>query len=260
MRYKKGFTLAEILIVLMVIGVIAAMTIPSVMKGVVEGQLKAGYKKAYNTIANFAHAEKTAGFLPATNISSETVRLFEMLNADLTVMGYVSTADSQINSGNVIKGDKYQNTIRINNKTYGTGQAQIAVNSANVTTQSPTPWLVTEDNMAYSIICGGVTNVRFRCATKEQLSSFATQAEAIRNSCAVVVVDVNGLSKGPNRFDPQVGPANGHIINTHNTNLTANSALDTLTGDQYLIFLGSDGASAGPRTNSVSGRIMADLK
>ena len=45
MRIKKGFTLAEILIVLMVIGVIATMTIPSLMKGVAEAQYKAAYKK-----------------------------------------------------------------------------------------------------------------------------------------------------------------------------------------------------------------------
>ena len=47
MRIKKGFTLAEILIVLMVIGVIATMTIPSVMKGVVDAQIKTGYKRRY---------------------------------------------------------------------------------------------------------------------------------------------------------------------------------------------------------------------
>ena len=51
MRLKKGFTLAEILIVLMVIGVIATLTVPTMMKGVTEAQLKTSYKKAYNTIA-----------------------------------------------------------------------------------------------------------------------------------------------------------------------------------------------------------------
>ena len=42
-----GFTLAEILIVLMVIGIIATMTIPGLMKGVQEAQYKTAYKKAY---------------------------------------------------------------------------------------------------------------------------------------------------------------------------------------------------------------------
>ena len=45
MRIKKGFTLAEILIVLMVIGVIATMTVPSLMKGVNEATYKTAYKK-----------------------------------------------------------------------------------------------------------------------------------------------------------------------------------------------------------------------
>ena len=44
MRIKKGFTLAEILIVLMVIGAIATITVPSIIKGVKEAQIKTAYK------------------------------------------------------------------------------------------------------------------------------------------------------------------------------------------------------------------------
>ncbi|MBQ8635296.1 prepilin-type N-terminal cleavage/methylation domain-containing protein [bacterium] len=260
MRLKKGFTLAEILIVLMTIGVIAALTIPSVMKGVVEGQLKTGYKKAFNAISNIALAEKVAGFLPTTNISSETMRLFEMLNADLSVTGYVSNTDSPVNSGTVVRGDGFKNTIKINGRTYGPGEATINVTPTSITTYNPSPWIVTDDNIAYSIMCAGTTGVAARCLTKDQISNLTTQSEAIQNSCTIVIVDVNGLQKGPNKFDPQAGPESGFRINTHNSVLPANSALDTLTGDQYLIFLGSDGASAGPRQNTITGRIMADLK
>ncbi len=45
---KKGFTLAEVLITLAIIGVVAALTIPTVVKNYQETQFKAAYKKAYS--------------------------------------------------------------------------------------------------------------------------------------------------------------------------------------------------------------------
>ncbi len=44
---KKGFTLAEVLITLAIIGVVAALTIPSVVKNYRDTQYKTQFKKAY---------------------------------------------------------------------------------------------------------------------------------------------------------------------------------------------------------------------
>ena len=49
---KKGFTLAEVLVTLLVIGVIAALTIPQLINSTEERQFKTAYKKAVSTIAN----------------------------------------------------------------------------------------------------------------------------------------------------------------------------------------------------------------
>ena len=46
MNRKSGFTLAEVLVTLMIIGVIAAMTIPSLMQNTQQQEFKAAYKKA----------------------------------------------------------------------------------------------------------------------------------------------------------------------------------------------------------------------
>ena len=46
----SGFTLAEVLITLGVIGIVAAMTLPTVINRVNEKQCKVAYKKAYSTI------------------------------------------------------------------------------------------------------------------------------------------------------------------------------------------------------------------
>ena len=266
MAFKRAFTLAEILIVLMTIGVIAALTIPSLMKGVVEAQLKMGYKKALHAISNIAAAEKVAGFLPSTNKSIQTMYLFQSLNSNLSVNGYVAKEISEANSGKVVKNGDYANAITIAGQKFGTGEKTAGeVTAYSITTFGASPWIVTDDNMAYSVMCGGNTGVKFQCATRQEINAQANQQEAAKKSCSIVIVDVNGLSKGPNKYEPQIRPSssgedNQVRINNVTTTVRSGVPLETLTGDQYIIFVGSDGATAGPKDTTVTGRIAADLK
>ena len=50
MKYV-GFTLAEVLITLSIIGIVAAMTLPSVITNSRNKQLEAGLKKSYSVIS-----------------------------------------------------------------------------------------------------------------------------------------------------------------------------------------------------------------
>ena len=62
---KYGFTLAEVLITLGVIGVVAALTMPSVMSNVRELVIKNQFKKTYSVISNaFKKAEADLGYAP----------------------------------------------------------------------------------------------------------------------------------------------------------------------------------------------------
>lgn len=47
MNYKSSFTMAEVLITLGIIGIIAAMTLPALINKYQEVQFKSAYKKAY---------------------------------------------------------------------------------------------------------------------------------------------------------------------------------------------------------------------
>ena len=50
MRVRGGFTLAEVLITLGIIGVVAAMTMPTLMNSTQGAQYKAAYKKALSAL------------------------------------------------------------------------------------------------------------------------------------------------------------------------------------------------------------------
>lgn len=63
MMKKQGFTLAEVLITLTIIGVIATMTLPSLMTNTAEQQYKTGLKKGVNTLTEAAQMhEAIEGF------------------------------------------------------------------------------------------------------------------------------------------------------------------------------------------------------
>ena len=51
---KNGFTLAEVLITLAIIGVVATMTLPSLMTNTAEQQAKSAFKKGINTLTEAA--------------------------------------------------------------------------------------------------------------------------------------------------------------------------------------------------------------
>jgi len=50
MSKKKGFTLAEVLVTLLVIGVVAALTIPQLIQSTAKNEYKAGFKKALGAL------------------------------------------------------------------------------------------------------------------------------------------------------------------------------------------------------------------
>ena len=60
-KTKNAFTLAEVLITLVIIGVVAALTIPTAISKYKEKEKQAKVKKAYSTIANAMTRVKAAG-------------------------------------------------------------------------------------------------------------------------------------------------------------------------------------------------------
>lgn len=260
MRIKKGFTLAEILIVLMVIGVIATMTVPSLMKGVNEATYKTAFKKAYNAVTNIASVEKIAGQLPATSNKTGATQFFASLNSNLSVKEYYPFGSS----GDITKvqtietAPKTYDTAVVGDSTFtiGAGGEGVSTGTNTLAASKFSPWIVTEDGLAYAVTyvdnskCGTIDETSHLAqGTKAYINKQDSLANALLQTCVLVAVDVNGIAKGPNLVE-------GQVI----TNLTSTQKLDQLVGDRYYIFVGSDGVATGPKGFTVSGRLLNDMK
>ncbi len=245
MRIKKGFTLAEILIVLTVIGVIATMTVPSMTKGIDEATYKAGYKKAFSVVTNIAGILKTEDNLPTASSTDGMTNFFSKMMDNLSVQEIVTQAQNSINSG-----VKYTGTTNYTNVTYGKVTSGDATGSSagsfDPALGTFSPWIVTDDNIAYSLTAiSGAT-----CGTKGNINNQGSNTNARNATCLVVIVDTNGLNKLPNTIETQA--ANGFGAATTRTN--------TLRGDRYYIYIGRDGVAKGNKAFTLSGRLLADIK
>lgn len=84
MMKKNGFTLAEVLITLAIIGVVATMTLPALMTNTAEQQAKTALKKGINTLTEAAQMNQAIdGFdyasLTSTDIDPEAQSLYGLL-------------------------------------------------------------------------------------------------------------------------------------------------------------------------------------
>lgn len=98
MTKRFGFTLAEVLITLGIIGVVAAMTMPTLMNQTNGAQYKAAYKKALSAIAqgvtlnvaldggNFADIEKGTGGSTAITADSGKTTIAHILGERMNVV------------------------------------------------------------------------------------------------------------------------------------------------------------------------------
>lgn len=89
-NYKKGFTLAEVLITLGVIGVVAAMTLPTLIQHHKEKVATTKLKKAYSTLSNayiLARNENQdiSSWFETENSSEWTTKVFENLKPYLNI-------------------------------------------------------------------------------------------------------------------------------------------------------------------------------
>lgn len=172
MTKRFGFTLAEVLITLGIIGVVAAMTMPTLINSTQGAQYKAAYKKALSALSqavtlNVALDEWS--FADATGTSPYTIT--EMLSSRMNVVR------TETGSGNIkdAKGATYK-------ASKGAGSAQGV--TSDVTIDSNNTTLFFNDGIMFS----------FPTATHG-----CTKADGATELICKGFIDVNGV-KAPNRI------------------------------------------------------------
>ncbi len=182
MRKMNAFTLAEVLITLGIIGVVAAMTMPTLMNSTQGAQYKAAYKKALSALSqavtlNVALDEWNFADLDGTD---ETYNLTDMLTSRMNVVR------TETGSFNDAQGNDY--AVKRNSSLKGGGGEVTAPGNGNTTLFFNDGIMFTFKNTAKECTLG----------TDEAGLTPAKRATLTTNGC-MGFIDVNGI-KAPNRL------------------------------------------------------------
>ena len=164
MKRRFGFTLAEVLITLGIIGVVAAMTIPTLMNSTGQAEFKSVFKKAISALnqaitMNVALADTDFSVLNGASFATDG----SIANMFLTRMNVVSTTASTFLSA--------------------AGQIDDGITAGNATVTGATN---------YALFLNDGSAIGFKVAATTCLAG-------VYNTNCVAVVDVNGAKK-PNRL------------------------------------------------------------
>lgn len=160
---KKGFTLAEILIVLTIIGVMAVMTIPSLVQNSNSQQKITLFKKGFNAVTNAYATEFAVKSPPKNSSDDEKEKMWNALNNQLNVKYYIDVS---------------------------TG-AKTKIFNINTVKELDVPYrvIVTEDGIGYAISANGSENCKTKLATNEPKNSSDIEGN---NSCMTIGIFLDG--------------------------------------------------------------------
>ena len=200
---NKGFTLSEVLITLGIIGVIAAMTLPTLIGKYKEKVLVAQVKKSYSQLKNALkmYAAKNecsdTSCISDVNISSEelTRRFFEQFKG-----GFLCDSNSKAKS--CLDTYMIKSNTPTNNGLGLTGYGDTF----------STPYFIAPDGSSYKVIqrpsCIYISTFNKRDENgfyiDEDGDGVYDTIEEVTDCCAILYFDANGPHKGPNQFGADV--------------------------------------------------------
>ena len=224
-KRKAAFTLAEVLITLAVIGIVAALTLP--------GLIQNHNEKAWSTAKDLWEKKLT-----------ETVR---RMNTDGVMTGHDSTEDFMDTFKQYMKVIKTCDNTDINKcyspkvVTTGSNEEPMEVETDSLTSASSMglkEWQTNTNTMSFVVADGTTVIMAYQpeCPYADPIEDTGSQV-----SCMGYMVDVNG-KKGPNRVGKDIQLSSGVAFSTcdnpigdlcFSTEFQANRAVDTCTGSEY---------------------------
>ncbi len=228
-----AFSLAEIMVSMFVLALLATLTIPSVVTSTSEKVYLSGYKKAFKTVSKICeeYLDVPLNYFESTQESAVLFTKFFIENANVKEL----YAD-----GEPTKKSETYSSLRFKGKISAGAQNPTTESSIIEITSKPEFWFVTEDNLAYSVVipdgakCNEVLNIN----TAKNLS------KTLVSSCFAVVVDTNGLLNNPNSIETMEDISNEEYI-------------PNLKNDRFYIFIGTNGAAAGNPKHILSAKIYS---
>ena len=222
---KAAFTLAEVLITLAVIGIVAALTLP--------GLIQNHNEKAWSTAKDLWEKKLT-----------ETVR---RMNTDGVMTGHDTTEDFMNSFKQYMKVIKTCDNTDINKcyspkvVTTGSNEEPLEVETDSLTSASSMglkEWQSNTNTMSFVVADGTTVIMAYQpeCPYADPIEDTGSQV-----SCMAYMVDVNG-KKGPNRVGKDIQLSSGVAFSTcdnpigdmcWSTDFIANTAIDTCNDTTY---------------------------
>jgi prepilin-type N-terminal cleavage/methylation domain-containing protein len=173
---SKAFTLAEVLIALVVIGIIAAITVPNIIQSTKKKELHSAFLKTYSELNQVAHKFKNDNYISIPEYAADK-GLSPTVNA---IMKYYQTTNSNLASGQGTANKNaeyiaYYDMHPMNGSKFSGGGNATGKNS--------------------SFLCD---NSSFKSNLSGEIFLF-NDAPATNKNGPVICVDINGR-KGPNRY------------------------------------------------------------
>ncbi|HIT92881.1 MAG TPA: type II secretion system protein [Candidatus Stercorousia faecigallinarum] len=126
MTKRYGFTLAEVLITLGIIGVVAAMTMPTLMNSTQGAQYKAAYKKALSALYQAVVLNVALDDYNFADLDADNYTLTDMLSSRMNVVR------TETGSNNIKNGDKDYKVTTTTGTHEGTQGVEIAATNTTL--------------------------------------------------------------------------------------------------------------------------------
>ena len=198
---RVAFTLAEVLITLGVIGVVAAITLPSVVAHYKEKVLVTQVQKAYSEMQNALKMYAAQNNCSDISCISDT----NQTSTELADKLFAQFQGAKRCPGNYNYNRKICKTVEIKNKTpyYENG---VTVGSDNLS-----PAFILANGVAYQVLQNRKCPVEYERILRDD-AGFPVLDEdgkpkkykSFSVNCALIYFDANGVNKGPNQFGADI--------------------------------------------------------